>query len=113
MRDYKRRALLKAKQEASVVDITLCPLTDKELYFTAGSNKRYNFQSYGTCHICRDDFHTMALAGMDGVTQPPWPVCYFGYICDTCYEKDGYEASRDQESDKDESGTDDLLRGSD
>jgi len=91
MTTEKEMALKRARQvnkDSDVVDIVSCPVTDIELYFSAGSNQEFIFKSFGTCVNCDIAFHTSALKMNNGIEHCSWPVHYLGFYCKTCYSED-------------------------
>lgn len=84
--DYREFELRNAKLESESVDIYTCPKTEIELYFTAGSERLYAFESFGECEDCHQRFHVSHLHG--NISPCEWPIQYLGYYCQECYMKD-------------------------
>lgn len=96
--DYRKFELQQAKQESDEVATISCPRTQIELYFTAGSDKIYVFESFGECCDCHMHVHTSALEA--NISPSEWPVQYLGYICKECYSKEDEEVALTEEEEK-------------
>lgn len=88
--DFRKLGFELAAQESLNVQIVACPDSKIELYFTAGSERKYPFESYCECITCGLDFHPSVVPKMIKMASDDYPVIYFGegMHCSKCYYKD-------------------------
>jgi hypothetical protein len=83
--NFREFAYNTALQESDDVETIVCPETELELYFVAGSERIYIIDSFGECRDCQGHFHVSA---MHGLTKYEWPIQYDGALCKKCFYND-------------------------
>ncbi len=98
--DHRAFAWDSAKLEAELIATVVCPVTNRELYFSAGSERVYMIDSLGECADCGKHFHVSALHNGAKISLSEWPVFYTGYYCNECYDKEDEEVKLTEEEKK-------------